>query len=105
MTFGTFTITKRNDGSSPILFKNCCSGLAYATAHIAVMKAGGAAPVKYLEYEFELVAVSNIRYSVPQDSVMPLEKVSFECGTLILTYTPQRPTARLAPRSWAGGIA
>src|SRR5215472_4698254 len=49
VSISSFNIMKKMDSASPALFKNCCEGEHFTTAHVVLRKAGGTA-LQYLTY-------------------------------------------------------
>src|SRR3954469_3270111 len=52
VSFSNFSIMKKTDKTSPILFQACAGGTHYGKAVITLRKAGGDAQVEYLKYSF-----------------------------------------------------
>jgi type VI secretion system secreted protein Hcp len=95
--FQDFQITKKIDKSSPVLFEGAASGEHYADAALYCSKTGGAAGASgqvYLTFEFKLVAIKTIDWSGPGDQG-PTEQVTFEYGSVRITYRPQNPDGAL----------
>lgn len=68
VTFNPFSITRKTDRASPLLFEMACSGTPFETVVLALAKsAGGAttaavnsASLIFLRFDFKLVAVKTI---------------------------------------------
>ncbi|MGH9895432.1 MAG: Hcp family type VI secretion system effector [bacterium] len=91
-TVTSFSVTKKSDKASAVLFQACLEGTHYPKALVTLNKAGGKSPVDFLKYEFEKVYVENMNQSGASggdDSA--LEQVSFVFGKVSMTYTPQNP--------------
>lgn len=87
-----FNVTKKTDASSAEMFAQMCAGVHFPTAKLTLYKAGGAAPLPYLIYDFEEVFVDSIQWSGAEggDNI-PIENVSFSFGKVVITYTEQNP--------------
>lgn len=91
-TISSFSVSKKTDKASPVLFQACMEGTHYPKALVTLNKAGGKSPVDFLKYEFEKVYVESVQQSGQSggdDSA--LEQVSFVFGKVSMTYTPQNP--------------
>jgi type VI secretion system Hcp family effector len=87
--FNEFTITKRIDKASPVLFKSCASGEHYKKVTLQMRKAGGdpsTAGKPFLMYSFSTVFTTNIDWSGPGDEG-PEESITFVYGKLGIQYT------------------
>lgn len=87
--FNEFTITKKVDKASPILFKSCAAGEHYKMVTVQMRKAGGdpsAAGTPFLNYSFSTVFTTKIDWSGPGDEG-PEESITFVYGTLGIEYT------------------
>jgi type VI secretion system secreted protein Hcp len=88
----TFTISKKTDAASPLLFQSCCNGTHYPKAVATLIRSGGGAPDQFMKYEFEKVYVQSVQWSgVTEGDDTPLENVSFGFSKVTITYTPQNP--------------
>src|SRR5687768_526063 len=77
--FNEFTIKKTTDSASSLFFRNCCAGIHYKNAIIAIRKSGGdveSAGVPFLEYSFGMVFTTKIEWSGPGDEG-PEESITF----------------------------
>lgn len=94
--FQDFQITKKIDKSSPVLFENTAAGHHYSEATLYCSKPGaaGASSQFYLVFDFKVVAVKSIDWSGPSDGA-PTEQVTFDYGSLRITYRPQNPDGAL----------
>lgn len=91
VSLSPISLIKKTDKASPILFQNCCSGVHSPTATIALNKAGGAAAVKYLQYDLKEVFIESISWSGSSGGDdTPTESVSLAYGSINVTYTPQK---------------
>jgi type VI secretion system secreted protein Hcp len=96
VTFNPFSITRKIDKASPLLFQMACSGTPFETVVLALGNtAGGAASgVIFVRFDFKLVAVKTISWSYHSES--PKEQVTFEYGGLQVRYSQQNPNGTLA---------
>lgn len=109
VTFNPFSITRKTDRASPLLFEMACSGTPFETVVLALAKsAGGAttaavnsASLIFLRFDFKLVAVKTISWS--HDDKSPKEQVTFEYGALQVRYLQQDPTGKPLAAPIAGG--
>jgi type VI secretion system secreted protein Hcp len=95
VSFSSFSIMKKTDKTSPVLFQGLASGIHYDKATVTLRKAGGDNPVEYLKYTFGTVFVESIQWSGStggDDS--PAESVSFVYGKLEIDYQPQGGTGK-----------
>jgi len=65
ITFNPFSITRKIDRSSPILFDMACSGTAFKQVSLALRKSAGGmqSGVIFLRFDFKLAAVKTISWS------------------------------------------
>jgi type VI secretion system Hcp family effector len=91
ITFNPFSITRKIDKFSPILFRAACSGQSYQKVALGARKSAGGdtSGAIYLVFLFKLVAVKTIAWSYDDQS--PKETVTFEYGGLQVHYSPQKP--------------
>ena len=87
------TISKYIDKSSNVLFQGCASGTHYGSATLYVRKSGGD-PLDYLQYDLGgVVFISNYNVSGNGgDGIVPVETVSLNFTTLMMTYNQQAAT-------------
>ncbi len=92
VTQESFVIEKRLDKASAKLADHCCKGENIATIEIELCRATGEKQV-YAKYEMTNCLVTSYRpvAAAAGDDPVPMEKVSFSCGTLKLTYTQTDP--------------
>lgn len=57
-----FTVTKRVDGSSPLLFERCCDGDTIPTARLTLFR-GGSGATPFAMFRFQNVMITSIRWS------------------------------------------
>lgn len=102
VTFNPFSITRKIDRSSPILFQNACSGTPFKQVCVGLRKSAGGeqSGIIYLVFVFRLVAVKTIGWSY--DDEAPKETTTFEYGSLQVHYSPQKPNGSLGA-TVAGG--
>jgi type VI secretion system secreted protein Hcp len=91
VTFNPFSITRKIDKASPVLFEMACSGTPFKQVALGLRKGsgGGMSGQMYLVFFFKLVAVKTISWSYDDES--PKETTTFEYGGLQIHYTPQKP--------------
>ena len=101
ITFNPFSITKKIDVLSTVLFSNCASGRPFERLDLLIVKnAGNSKPFVFVQHTMKLVAVKTIAYADNDQS--PREQVSFEYDGLQIRYTPQRPDGSLGELLVAG---
>jgi type VI secretion system secreted protein Hcp len=110
VTFNPFSITRKTDRASPLLFEMACSGTPFETVVLALAKSAGgtttgsvssAAGLIFLRFDFKLVAVKTISWSRAAES--PKEEVTFEYGALQIRYLQQDPSGKPLAAPIAGG--
>jgi type VI secretion system secreted protein Hcp len=90
-SFHSFSLMKKTDKTSPILFSECASGLHIKTIVVTMRKTGGKVPINFLVYTFTDCAIDSVQWSGSaggDDS--PTESVSFGYGKVEVQYTPQK---------------
>ena len=97
ITFNPFSITRKIDKFSPLLFQNSCSGTPYQKVALGLRKSSGGdtSGVIFLSFIFRLVAVKTISWSYDDES--PKETVTFEYGGLQLHYAKQKGDGNFEP--------
>jgi type VI secretion system secreted protein Hcp len=87
------TITKYVDKSSNVLAQACAAGVHYSSATLYVRKAGGD-PLDYLQFDLGgVVFVSGYHVGgTGGDGIIPVETVSLNFSTLMITYNQQAIT-------------
>jgi len=109
VTFNPFSITRKIDAASPLLFDMACSGTPFQTVFLALRKSVGAgatgatamtAGFVFLRFDFKLVAVKTISWS--HDDESPKETVTFEYGGLQIHYCAQNPDGSLMAEQIGG---
>ncbi len=103
VTFNPFSITRKIDKSSPVLFERACSGTPFQQVVLGLRKSSGgkATGQIYLVFMFKLVAVKTISWSYDDES--PKETVTFEYGGLQVHYSQQQPDGKMKtpiPGGW-----
>ena len=103
VTFNPFSITRKIDRFSPLLFQASCSGTPYQKVALGLRKSAGGntSGIIYLAFIFKLVAVKTISWSY--DDEAPKETTTFEYGGLQVHYSPQKPNGGLdtcIPSGW-----
>ena len=90
--FNEFTIKRRTDKASPVLFRNCCVGAHYQEVNIAIRKAGGdpvTAGKEFLRFKFDTVFTTKIDWSGLGDEG-PEESITFVYGKLGIKFTAEK---------------
>jgi type VI secretion system secreted protein Hcp len=97
VTFNEFTIDRKIDISSPLLYKMACSGKSFKRVSLGFRKATGGTTsgLFFLRFDFKLVAVKTISWS--HDDESPKESMAFMYGGLIMRYTQQLASGKLNP--------
>lgn len=92
VSLSSFSVMKKTDKASPILFKMCCQGDHFDKAVVTLRKAGGTAgQQEYLIYTFEKVFIENIQWSGSSGGDdTPMESVSLAFGKFTISYKPQK---------------
>jgi type VI secretion system secreted protein Hcp len=103
VTFKEFNIERKIDKSSPILFKNACSGKSFKVVSLGFRKAAGddSSGTFYLRFDFKLVAAKTIDWAHDEES--PKETMTFMYGGLLMRYLPQKPDGTMGgviPGGW-----
>jgi type VI secretion system secreted protein Hcp len=93
VTFNPFSVTRRTDRASPLLFQMACAGTPFETVVLLLRRSAGApaaaAGLIFLRFDFKLVAVKSIAYAY--DGEAPKEQVTFEYAGLQVRYAQQTP--------------
>jgi type VI secretion system secreted protein Hcp len=94
--FNEFTIKKRTDNASPVLFQNLAQGIHYETMVLSVRKAGGGqtSGKVFLKYTFSTVFTTKMDWSGPGDEG-PEESITFVYGKLGVHYQVQQADGTL----------
>ena len=87
VTFNPLRITKLIDKASPTLFTACCTGRPFKDAVLSLTRSVGedSATTTFFTIDAKLAAIKSITYGEGDD---PTEIIEFECGGIVLTYTP-----------------
>ncbi len=97
ITFNPFSITRKTDQASPVLFQMACSGTAFQTVALVLLKSASASGGEaFLKFTFKLVAVKTISWA--NDTDYPKETVTFEYGGLVVEYWPQKADGSMGTR-------
>lgn len=99
VSLSSFSIMKKSDNSSPLLFQACAQGEHYAKATVVLRKAGGSANNQgvFLQYDFTELYVESIQWSGSTGGDdTPSESVSFAFATIAITNYKQDTTGKLA---------
>lgn len=105
-SFGTLTLEKQPDSTSPVLFLAMCMGAHYGKATLAICRSTGAKGKKepFLAFEFSLVAVKRISNEGSSGDDYPKETLELEYGAMSWTYRAQDKTGKLGAaltKSWS----
>jgi len=108
VTFNPFSITRKIDRASALMFANCCAGTPFQMVSLFLRKSAGQnvnegtamSGVTFVRFDFKLVAVKTISWA--HDDESPKETVTFEYGALLVTYAAQNPDGSMAPMSTQG---
>jgi type VI protein secretion system component Hcp len=92
ITFNPFSITRKIDKASPVLFDMTCSGTPFETVGLGLTRStGGATVIQFaLSFTFKLVAIKTMAFAGAAD--VPKEGITFEYGGLQVRYGQQNPT-------------
>jgi type VI secretion system secreted protein Hcp len=94
--FSEFVIQKLTDKASPKLFEAACKGTHIPEVTIDYTRAGGDAPVKYLEIKLKEVLISGMEHVGDPKGVhqFPMEEIKMTFGAIEKTYTQQKPDGK-----------
>ena len=101
VTFNPFSITRKIDQASPIMYANCCAGQPFKLVQLFLRKSAGGntgqgeaqAGVTFARFDFKLVAVKTIAWA--HDDESPTETLTFEYGAMQITYAMQNPNGQM----------
>lgn len=90
--FSEFVIDKLVDKASPKLFEAACKGVHIPEVTIDYTRAGGDAPVKYLEIKLKEVLISGVEHNGDPTTAyqFPVETIRMTFGAIEKTYTQQK---------------
>jgi type VI protein secretion system component Hcp len=102
VTFNPFSITRRTDRASPVLFQMACSGTAFESVVLVLTKSSGAsaASLAFERFTFKLVGVKSVAWVY--DAETPKEIITFQYGGLVIEYWMQNPDGSLGSRILGG---
>ena len=102
VTFNPFSITRKTDRASPVLFQMACSGTAFESLVLVLTRSAGGsvAALAFERFTFKLVAVKSIAWAY--DAETPKEIVTFQYGGLVIDYWMQKPDGSWGPRILGG---
>lgn len=94
--FSEFVIQKLTDKASPKLFEAACKGTHIPEVTIDYTRAGGDAPVKYLEIKLKEVLISGLEHVGDPKGAhqFPVEEIKMTFGAIEKTYTQQKPDGK-----------
>lgn len=103
ITFNPFSITRKTDVASPVLFQEACTGTPFKNVGLGLRKSAGGktSGVFFLVFTFKLVAVKTVSWA--HDDKSPKETITFEYGGLVVQYAQQKPDGSFLPpvvRGW-----
>jgi type VI protein secretion system component Hcp len=96
--FGEFTCKRTTDFASTVFFRNCCAGMHYSSAVIAIRKPGEdmeSAGKPYLWFAFGMLFTTKVDWSGPGDEG-PEESVTFAFGQFGVRYLKQTASGSLS---------
>lgn len=102
--FGEMTIEKDVDQATAPLFNACAGGAHFPTLLIVSRKSGGD-HLKFLQYMFSQVFVTNISWSGADGDTNPKESVKFRFGAMGVQYIQQKPDGTQGTKVSAGWSA
>jgi len=73
----SFSITKKLDKSSPLLFQAAASGQHFKDAVLSFARKAGGEQKTYLKFEFQGILISSVQDGGASDKVAPSEQVTF----------------------------
>lgn len=98
VTFNPFSITRKTDRISPILFHMCCAGMHFQQVSLYLRRAGGATTsgtamsgTTFLRFDFRLVGVKTVNWSGSDGDESCKEEITFEYGAVQIRYLQQDP--------------
>ena len=104
VTFNPFSITRKSDRASPLLYTMCCTGEHFQQVSLYLRRAGGqgglagassaASGMTFLRFDFALVGVKTIEWSGADGDEACKEAVTFEYGALQVRYVQQDVTGK-----------
>lgn len=103
VVFNPFSITRKSDLASPMLFQMACSGTPFEKVRLGLRKASGGetSGVFFLRFDFKLVAIKSIKWNHGDEA--PTEDVEFEYGGLQVHYAQQNADGSMkviTPGGW-----
>jgi type VI secretion system secreted protein Hcp len=99
-----FSIVKKYDAASPVLFQKCCTGEHIKEALFTARKAGGA-QLEYLKIKLSDVLISSVRPGASAHGAddVPMEEVGMNFAKCEIDYQPQGPDGKAAGGPIHGG--
>lgn len=96
-TFEPFSVTRKIDRASPLLFEMSCSGTTFQRVTLALRKGtgDGKSGQTFLRFDFKMVGVKSMTWSHGDEA--PTEEIAFEYGAVAMRYSPQKPNGELMP--------
>lgn len=92
-TFKEFTVTKKTDTSSTLLFNHLVTGKHFKDMVIELRRGASDAKVSgrtFMKFEMNLVMVQDISWSGSDGDDVPEETVILQFGSIKITYIPQK---------------
>jgi type VI secretion system Hcp family effector len=99
VTLNAFSITRKTDRISPMLFALCCTGEHFQQVSLYLRRAGGmggqaglsqaTSGMTFLRFDFALVGVATIEWSGADGDEACKEAVTFKYGALQVRYVQQ----------------
>jgi type VI secretion system secreted protein Hcp len=102
VTFNPFSITRKIDRASPVLYQMACSGTPFRSVALVLCRSTGEnkSAIVFQKATFKLVAVKTIGWAY--DAEYPKETVTFEYGGLVIEYWLQEPDGSLGAKVLGG---
>lgn len=102
VTFNPFSITRKTDRASPVLYQMACSGTAFESVVLVLSKSAGVngASLAFQRFTFKLAAIKSIAWAY--DAEDPKETMAFEYGGLVIEYWIQSASGSPGSRILGG---
>jgi type VI protein secretion system component Hcp len=92
-----FSITRRYDSASPVLFQNCASSISFPSASIVKRKVvGGDMLNAFLRFDFEDLLITQISF---EDAEVMKETIKFRFRKMKIQYKAQQASGKLDQKS------
>jgi type VI secretion system secreted protein Hcp len=77
VTIQSFSITKKLDKASPVLFQAAATGKHFKEATLSFMRKAGGKEQTYLKFDFQNVLISSVQDGGAANKATPTEQVTF----------------------------